>query len=241
MRIYDFEVIDRCLFLKRDKILIIGDLHLGYEDGLMQLGTVVPRNQLNITIEILKRILNKTGKLNQIIFLGDVKHYFGKILKQERDDFRSIIELFNDFLNKNGKIVITTGNHDKILIPITNKYENIKVLDNYVFNNILFIHGDQSSVKKSYELIKNKDIDYIILGHFHPAYILRDKRSIKEEKYKCFLYGYSKEYNKNVVFIPSFFPLIEGSDIINNLEIYEKGMKIILIAENGKTYSFNQI
>lgn len=241
MKIYDFEVIDRCLLWKKEKTLIIGDLHLGYEEGLMQHGMIIPRNQLNATIKILSRILNKTGRLNKIILLGDVKHYFGKILQQERNDFGSIIKLFNDFLNKDGKIIITAGNHDKILFPITEKYKNVEILDNYILNKILFIHGDSSSIKKSYNNIKNKNINYIVLGHFHPAYILKDKKSIKEEKYKCFLYGYSREYDKNVVFVPSFFPLIEGSDIINDLEIYQKGMKIILITENGKTYSFNQI
>ncbi len=241
MKIYDFDVIDRCLFWKKEKTLIIGDLHLGYEDGLMQRGIAIPRNQLSMTLQILKSVFEKTGKINKIILLGDVKHYFGKILRQERDDFGSIIQLFSDFLNKGGSIIITAGNHDKILFPITEKYTNVKIVDKYIEKNILFIHGDSLSVKKSYEDIKNKNIKLIILGHFHPAFLLRDKGSIKEEKYKCFLYGNSKEYNKDVIFVPSFFPLIEGSDIIKDLEIYNKGMKIILISENGKIYNFGQI
>ena len=35
MKIADFEIVDRCLFLAKEKILVVGDLHLGYEEYLM--------------------------------------------------------------------------------------------------------------------------------------------------------------------------------------------------------------
>jgi hypothetical protein len=41
--------------------------------------------------------------------------------------------------------------------------------------------------------------------------------------------------------VPSFFPLVEGSDIKKDLEIYEKGMKIIAISDDGKLYKFRKI
>ena len=44
---------------------------------------------------------------------------------------------------------------------------------------------------------------------------------MKEEKYKCFLVG--KWKNKEIIILPSFFPLIEGSDVsIENTNLDEK-------------------
>lgn len=240
MKIYNFEVIDRCLFLKSERLLVIGDLHLGYEDGLSQSGVAIPRNQLKMTFEIFNRVFLKTGNVKKIILLGDIKHFFGKILRQEREDVETIINFLCGFLDGDGKIIITAGNHDKILLPLIEKYNNVSIVDRFVFDNMLFIHGDAACVKRSFNNIKDKNTKLIILGHFHPAYLLKDKKSIKEEKFKCFLYGKSKEYGKNVIFVPSFFPLIEGGDIKNDLEIYNGGMRVVLITDDGKTYNFNK-
>lgn len=241
MKIYDFEIVDRCLYYKKLKTLVVGDLHLGYEAGLFERGVSIPRTQFNETIDIFERIFAKIGIVNKIILLGDVKHVFGKIMRQERDDFLLLVTFFRKFLSRGGKIIITAGNHDKILEPIIRNYKNIRLVDKYILGDILFIHGDDHSIKKSYTDIKNREIRLVVLGHFHPAYLLKDKGLTKEQKYKCFLYGYSSEYGKRVIFIPSFFPLIEGSDIIKDLKIYEDGMQLVLITDNGKTYSFKKL
>jgi len=162
-------------------------------------------------------------------------------MKQEFFDFEQLILLFNKNLLKRGKIIITKGNHDTILEFVSKKYENIEIYNKYIIEKTLFFHGDSKSLKETYKNIKDSKIKLIVLGHFHPAYILKDKNNVKQEKYKCFLYGFSSEYQKEVIFMPSFFPLIEGSDIIQELEIYEKGMKAILIDGNGKTYDFGKI
>jgi len=241
MKIKQFEIIDRCLFWKEKRILVVGDLHLGYEDNLTERGFAVPRSQFDQTKEIFERIFNKIGKVEKIILLGDIKHVFGKIMKQEFFDFEQLIKLFDKNLVKSKEITITKESHDTILEPLSKKYRNIILCDKYILEKTLFLHGDSKSVRKNYQSIKNKEIKLVVVGHFRPAYILKDKNSIKQEKFKCFLYGFSSEYQKKVIFIPSFFPLAEGSDIIQELEIYEKGMKIALIDGNGKVYDFGKI
>lgn len=241
MKISNFEVIDRCLFWREKKVLVVGDLHLGYEDNLINRGLAVPRSQFRETEEILKSIFKKVGKVRKIILLGDVKHVFGKILNQEFFDFYSLVSLFNKNLLNRGEIIITKGNHDTVLENISMKYKNITLYDYYLLDQVLFLHGDAKSVKRSYQVIEDNKLKLIVLGHFHPAFILRDKKSVKQEKYKCFLYGFSKEYHPQVIFVPSFFPLIEGSDIIKDLEIYEKGMKLVLLDEEGKLYNFSKL
>jgi putative SbcD/Mre11-related phosphoesterase len=232
VKIKQFEVIDRCIFWKEKKILIVGDLHLGYEDNLVERGFAVPRSQFNQTKDIFRRIFNKIGKVNKIILLGDIKHVFGKIMKQEFFDFEQLIKLFKENMVKEGEIIITKGNHDTILEPLLKKYNSIYLDNNYIIKNTIFLHGDSKSIKENYKIIKNKEIKLLVVGHFHPAYILKDKNSIKQEKFKCFLYGFSSKYQKEIIFVPSFFPLVEGSDIVQELKVYEKGMKLILIDDN---------
>lgn len=238
MKIYNFEVADRCLFWNGKKILIAGDLHLGYEESLNFLGSSVLRNQLNETIVIFKSIFKKIGKVKKIILLGDVKHYFKGILKQEYEDFEKIIFLFRKNMTKNGKIIITKGNHDNVLEPIAKKYNDVFLFENYSIEDVLFLHGNKRSIEKSRERITDKKIKKIVLGHFNPAYTVEDVRGIKKEKYKCFLYGKSKKYGKKTVFVPSFFPIAEGKDIMEKEKIYEKKMNIVCIDEFGNSYCF---
>jgi putative SbcD/Mre11-related phosphoesterase len=242
MKIYDFEVVDRCLYWKSKKTLVVGDLHLGYEDSLNESGYALPRTQQKENYEVFERVFEKIGnKVDRLILLGDVKHYFSKILRQELIDFEELIKFFEKKIGKRVKVIVTEGNHDKILEPIILNHKEIELKDYLLEEGILFLHGDAESMKKAYFEIQDKKTKLIVLGHFHPALVLQEKKGVKVEKYKCFLYGFSKEFGKNVIFIPSFFPLVEGSDIKQELQVYYKGMKIIAITDEGKLYKFDKL
>ncbi len=251
-KITDFEIIDRCLFLEKEKILIVGDLHLGYEEYLMEHGWSFPKTQLEITTEIFSSIFKKTGKLNKIILLGDVKHHFAGILKSEFGDFYSLVSLFRENLIAKGKVVICKGNHDNILEPVVRNYDFVELVDYFSFNEYLFMHGDKNNFKRNALWIADGKVKALVLGHFHPAVTLHEKLGVKKEKYKCFLHGLSKEFKKNIFFLPSFFPLIEGTDIskrdgeddfldkidINNFNVY-----VLPDAStfNEKVYDFGKV
>jgi len=126
------------------------------------------------------------------VLLGDVKHDFGKIARQE---WKEVLELFDFFKRKNCNIIIIKGNHDKII--------DIKVFDKYVLENVCFMHGDVD-FKESYD----KKIKFWVVGHGHPAVKISD--GVKIEKYKCFLVG--KYKGKKVIVVPSFFEGNAGSD-----------------------------
>jgi putative SbcD/Mre11-related phosphoesterase len=200
------EIIDLALYLKKEKILVITDTHIGYEESLNKQGVMIPRTAFKETVQKLEKILKKTGKVEKIIINGDIKDEFGKISETE---WRNTLKLI-DFLLKHCKeLILIKGNHDKILGPIAEK-RNTKIADFFKINDILVIHGDKIPEK---EVLK--DVKTIIIGHEHPAITIRDKA--RAEKYKCFLKGKYKKYN--LIVQPSFNPLVEGSDILSEEQL----------------------
>jgi uncharacterized protein len=206
------EIIDLALYLKKEKILIISDLHLGYEEALNKQGYLIPRFQFEEIIKKLKSILKKVNP-NKIIINGDLKHEFGNISKLEWKQVTDLIDFF-----KNKEIILIKGNHDNILGPIAKK-KNVKLVDKYETDNILITHGHKVPKKL------NKTI---IIGHEHPAISFEDR---KDQKFKCFLKG---KYKKHTLIVtPSFNLISSGTDItkqkllspflkhnLNNFEVY---------------------
>ncbi len=222
------EFIGKCLFIKgeekgkRKNILVVGDLHLGYEEVLNNSGILVTRKMFSEMIDYfdsvfleLKRREKEDGKdrkVNEIILLGDVKHGFGKGNKQEWND---VLELFDYFIEKNvKKIIVVKGNHDNYIKNIAGK-RNVYVRDCYIISGIGFCHGN-----KRFDELEEKDVKMWIIGHGHPAVRLRDKN--KEELYKCFLIGKYKVKGrgsgntKEVIIVPSFVDYNEGTDAREN-------------------------
>ena len=235
MKIAKFEIIDRCLFWKEEKVLIVGDLHLGYESSINEEGVVIPKNQMKENYEIFRQIFKESGKVKKIILLGDVKHYFGRVLEGETNDFVNLVYFFREFLLKDGKVIITKGNHDNILEKIVEHYKDVELVPYLIEEDVLFLHGDAKSLSLVGFNLFDKKIRLIVKGHFHPAVYLSD--GSKKEKYKCFVYGsFSK---KKTIIVPSFFPLIEGSDIFGHDQLNKKSLEesnFYVIGDFNKIY-----
>ena len=198
------EYIGKCLFIEGEKkILVVGDLHLGYEEVLNQAGIFLTRKMFEESIKYFDLIFDKIGKIDYIILLGDVKHNFGNILKQERNEVLGIFDYLSTKLNKDGRLIITKGNHDNILEPIVKKRESVEIRDYFILDSFVFLHGD-----RDFPVIYDKKIKYWIMGHGHPAVKLSD--GVKIENYKCFLTG--KFHGRKIIIVPSFFEYVEGSD-----------------------------
>ncbi|MEM4259200.1 MAG: metallophosphoesterase [Candidatus Pacearchaeota archaeon] len=199
----EVKYVGKCLLLTNDneRILVIGDLHLGYEESLNKAGIMVSRRMFKEIISELDRTFNFVGgNVNKIILLGDVKHNFGGILMQEWNDVLGLM----DYLSKKcERIIIVRGNHDNILKPILRK-RGLKMHNYYFWKDFCFLHGHED-----FEAIwKKKGIGYLVVGHGHPA--LRLKEGVRSEKYKCFLTGRFR--GKKMIIVPSFSEWYAGSD-----------------------------
>lgn len=231
-----FELIGKTLYFPKEKILTIGDLHFGYEEELSKNGINIPKRQVDYVIKDLERVVKKIKKVEKIVILGDIRHSFGKILREEKEDMKK----FFDFLRKSfgdKELIVTKGNHDTMLeIMVKNeKWKNVYVNDYFLKRGILFFHGDYKSFKKI-EKIK-KEANLMILGHYHPAVSITDGEKV--ERFKCFLVG--KLNRKKIVVVPSFFPLVEGANILAHAQLkpnFVKRCKVFVVDSEGKVYDW---
>jgi len=190
----------KALLFPKEKILVIGDLHLGYEEKLRKQGLAIPLNQLQEVKEeiraIFKNIKARGIKIEKIVFIGDIKHGFGPDYEEKKQINDLIGFIRKDLKIKMQNLIFIRGNHEK------NSPEGY-YCDYYIEKDIAFVHGH-----KDYAEIYDKNINLIVMGHLHPTVTLRDGMKVKAEKYKCFLVGRYKK--KDFVVMPSFLNITEG-------------------------------
>ncbi|MFH1316662.1 MAG: metallophosphoesterase [Candidatus Woesearchaeota archaeon] len=234
----DIELFDLAIYLREKNILIISDTHIGFEEALNKQGLLVPRFQFKDIIIRLEKIFNginskyKNDEFDNIIINGDIKHEFGRISETE---WRHTLKLIDFLLKKTNEIILIKGNHDTILGPIAKK-RKVKVVDEFVVDDILVLHGDK--IPKN--LSRRKQIKTIIIGHEHPAVSLEEMGRM--EIYKCFLLGKFK--NKDLIVQPSFNLVTEGTDILkqNLLSPFLKDIKDFRILVAGEEiYDFGKV
>jgi hypothetical protein len=230
----DIEIFDLSLYLHKRNSLVIGDVHIGFEEALNKQGILLPRFQFKDTLQRLKKIFSllPSKKLNEIIVNGDLKHEFGTISEQE---WRETLQ-FLDFLGGYcAKIILVKGNHDIILDPIAKK-RNIAVVKDYCADNIFICHGhiipDSTNFKKA---------EIVIMGNEHPAVSIRE--GPRSELFKCFIKG--KWRDKLLIVMPSFNLVTIGTDILKE-EVLSPFLKQDLsefevFVVGDKTYEFGTI
>jgi len=213
--IYNAEIADLGLIIK--DWLIISDIHIGYEGALNREGIMVPRFQYKKILKRINEIINRYEP-KRVIVNGDLKHEFGRITSQEWKESKDFIEyLKTNFL----ETILIKGNHDNFTRFIAEK-TGLDVYDSYNLGGYVVMHGD----KLPDDATLNKS-ETIIIGHEHPCIGIRNGERL--EKIKCYLKG--NYHGKNLIVMPSFNFVTEGSDIL-----HEKPLSPLL--KNIKTDKF---
>lgn len=194
------EIMNLCLYLKKEKALVMADIHMGFEEALNKQGILVPRTQYVETINRLKKLL-KGFEIKKIIVNGDLKHEFGKISETE---WRHTLRLLDFLFEHCKKIILLKGNHDTILGPIAEK-RGLEVKRNYVMGKTMILHGDKIPKGEKFDSMKR-----LIIAHEHPAISIHKDGRL--EKFKCFLKGKWKK--KELIVMPSFNMVTEGTDVV---------------------------
>jgi uncharacterized protein len=228
----NYLIIGKCLFFPYDGLLVVGDMHIGYDKMLGNEGGVMfPMDQVKEVIaefrRLFKAVVDRDLCVKKVVLLGDIKHYFG-YKKQEKYD---LLKVINFLKRKVGvkNVVLVRGNHDKIDF-------GLEVRDYYIDSDIGvgFIHGN----KIYEEIIKEKEVKIVVMAHFHPCVVLKDMEGgVKKEKFKCFLIGRWKK--KELVVVPSFLSYAKGGfvnrydekkGIVNKKDLLK--LKVCIVNDN---------
>ena len=121
-----------------DNILVISDIHIGYEEALNKQGYLVPRFGFSEIIKRLDKIFSEVKRVDKVVLNGDLKHEFGKISETE---WRHTLRLLDYLGRKCKEIILIKGNHDTILGPIAKK-RNVRIEDSVKVKDKLIVHGD---------------------------------------------------------------------------------------------------
>ncbi|AFK22688.1 metallophosphoesterase [Pyrococcus sp. ST04] len=191
----------------KGKVLVFADPHLAFEP----FRGVQIRSRLES--KLAEYILSVDPDV--LIILGDVKEELG-ISKYTQ---RILLEFFSKI--RDIEVIITKGNHDGKIEEVTGKFENIEVVDYYILDDILFIHGHR-------DLPEDRDFKRAFLGHVHPTALI-DFGGVKR-KVKCFV-----KVGKFIIF-PTINPYLEGIRVnegINMIPFLKNVKEVSLILPPG--------
>lgn len=204
MKIYgEIEVVEPypAVYIPSIDSIVVAELHLGYEEAMVEQGLFLPRVQLKKEMEMLRGILEKQGA-KRIIVNGDFKHEFSRGGYRE---YREIGEML-DFLQDNfEEVKLVRGNHDNFLISPARR-RGVELVDSCVLGDYYFLHGHKIPLD-----FESHEAGNIVMAHEHPAVAIYDEIGVKE-KIPCFLHGVTRN-NRRILVLPAFSPLSQGSEV----------------------------
>ncbi|MCW1297426.1 MAG: metallophosphoesterase [Candidatus Rehaiarchaeum fermentans] len=188
---------EKCIFIKDLDLIAISDLQLGEELYLAkELQMYAPQKQLEKEIKQLESIKNKV-KASRLLINGDLKHEFSELNRQESREINAFLKRAEELFKE---IIIIRGNHDNFLVSLLkNKYA---LLEYYEESGFLFTHGHKM-------IDFNNSIHTIIIGHEEPVILLR--KGFDHVKLPAIVYGKFK--STNLIILPAFSPISEGTPI----------------------------
>ena len=146
-----------------ERILVISDLHIGWEVALAEEGVHVP-SQTSRLIERLKHLV-ALERPDILIVLGDIKHTVAKI---ELEEWRDVPMFFEEACKILPKVQVIPGNHDgnlEALLP-----ESVEILSprGTTVGDIGLFHGH------TWPEAEMLGCTALVIGHVHPVVAFRD-------------------------------------------------------------------
>ena len=151
------------LSTRETSILVIADLHVGWEMALSSKGIHVP-SQMPKLLARLSTVLSEY-KPDKLLILGDVKH---TIATAEMGEWHDIPDLFNELKKKTREILVIRGNHDGNLEPLLPDGIELLPATGFAVGETGFFHGHQWPTPS---ILQCKSL---VMGHVHPVVAFRD-------------------------------------------------------------------
>ncbi len=169
-----FSAGEAALLLKTgsSSILVVPDLHLGFEKELALRGINLPSQSDKIFERIAKLI--KRYHPASLVFLGDIKHGTSKILPQE---WAEIPKFFEQLLLLVNEIHVIPGNHDGGLNALLPREVSLESSQGMILQNrgrlTSLIHGHAWPDPRAF------GADLIIMGHHHFTFTIREPSGLR--------------------------------------------------------------
>lgn len=239
----ELELVDLALFLPQRRALAIADVHVGIEDALRAEGVFVPRQHLSQVQHRLERIFQElhvtpSEPLRRVLVNGDLRHQFGSLSRVEHKESREFLRWLAQWAEQ---IVLIEGNHDGSLQRFVSS--QVAVKRSHQEGNCWFTHGDEALTPSGEE---GRPIDWLVIGHEHPAISLRDPVTGRVEVYKCFLVG--EFQGRNLLVLPSFNQLVRGSDLLKEQPLSPlvqqsrlEDFLVFPVSDDGGIYEFGPL
>jgi len=179
-----------------ENVLVVADMHLGYEAALEYEGLSIPRVQTKKIERYMVDVIGSVGP-RKVIVAGDLKHNFSRNLVQEWKDVSRFVEVLSGL----APLEVVKGNHDNFLGVILKERE-ITLRKTIQIGDTTVVHG--------HELV---DVSQqIVMGHLHPSIRLTDSvgASLKDQ---CFLYN----ERKRVLILPALSLVSPGTDVVGQM------------------------
>lgn len=152
------------LHRKGDKrVLIVADLHIGWEVALVERGIHVPSQTPKMKEKLLRLV--DLYKPTSLLFLGDVKHTIARV---ELGEWQDIPDLFEALVQKVDDVKVVMGNHDGTLEPLLPSKVQIIASSGIALFDVGFFHGNAWPAP---ELLQCRSL---VIGHVHPIVAFRD-------------------------------------------------------------------
>jgi len=180
------------------KFLVVTDLHIGFELGMISNGINVRPEEMIQEIHSSLDSLIESEKPDTLILLGDIKSGIESISKIEWQTVPMFFEI-----GKKINTIVIPGNHDGNLSRLVPDYVSMTGPSGLVIGDTLLTHGHVMPSENF------SQINRIVMGHLHPVYfqegsVLDGQRlwvSIKADKSKIFP---SSKGEIEIIIVPSF-------------------------------------
>lgn len=140
------------------RYLVIGDLHIGFEERFKNSGIRIQSNIEKMISEIESII--EANKITNLVVNGDVKAGIDRIFESE---WESVPKFFSKLMRL-VHVSVVPGNHDGGLANLLPEGVQLEDINGLMLSDTLVMHGHTKP------LIKFKECKRIIMGHIHPVF-----------------------------------------------------------------------
>jgi putative SbcD/Mre11-related phosphoesterase len=149
-----------------EKILVVADLHIGWEINLVEKGIYIPSQMSKIQTKLMQLI--DEYKPKQLIFLGDIKQAIPKISFEEWENVPTFLQTIEDVVDD---VSIILGNHDGNLEALTPPSVRIFPSSGMVVGKegrIGLLHGH------AWPSPRVLGCEVLVMGHVHPVFFFKN-------------------------------------------------------------------